>query len=88
MKVLIATDCLPAAEQVIHEAAARPWPRGTAFLILNVVNLHRFAGLPRLMEESNRNHDQLAVVMKKATAKLERGGHRADTRVAEGFHAR
>lgn len=51
MKVLIATDCSPAADLVIAEAAARPWPQETTFSILSVVDLHRFAGLPALVEE-------------------------------------
>jgi Universal stress protein UspA and related nucleotide-binding proteins len=85
MKVLIATDCSPAADVVVAEAAARPWPQGTTFSILNVVDLHRFAGLPALMEESKRKRDQLGVVMKGAAAKLEGAGHRAEIKVAEGF---
>lgn len=85
MKVLIATDCSSAADLVVAEAAARPWPQGTTFCILNVVDLHRFAGLPALMEESKRKRDQLGVVMKGAAANLERAGHRSEAKVAEGF---
>lgn len=85
MKVLIATDCSPAADLVVAEAAARPWPQGTTFSILNVLDLHRFAGLPALLEESKRKLDQLGVAMKGARAKLERAGHRAETKIAEGF---
>jgi nucleotide-binding universal stress UspA family protein len=85
MKVLIATDSSPAADLVVAEAAARPWPQGTTFCILHVVDLHRFAGLPALMEESKRKLDQLGVAMKGAAARLERAGHRAETKVAQGF---
>jgi nucleotide-binding universal stress UspA family protein len=85
MKVLIATDCSPAAELVVAEAAARPWPQGTTFSILNVVDLHRFAGLPALVEESKRKLDQLGVFMIGSAAKLERAGYRAEVKVTEGF---
>jgi nucleotide-binding universal stress UspA family protein len=85
MKVLIATDCSPAAGLVVAEAAARPWPQGTTFSIVNVVDLHRFAGLPALVEESKRKLDQLGAFMKGAAAKLERAGHRTEVKVAEGF---
>ena len=85
MKVLIATDFSPAADLVVAEAAARPWPQGTTFCILNVVDLHRFDGLPALMEASKSKLDQLGVAMKGAAAKLERAGHRAETKIAVGF---
>ena len=85
MKVLIATDCSPAADVVVAEAAARPWPQGTVFSLLNVVDLHRFAGLPALMEESKRKRDQLGVALKGAAAKLESAGQRAEIKLAEGF---
>jgi nucleotide-binding universal stress UspA family protein len=85
MRVLIATDCSPAAELVVAEAAARPWPQGTTFSILNVVDLHRFAGLPALVEESKRKLDQLGAFMKEGAAKLERAGYHAEVKVTEGF---
>src|SRR5450755_4536152 len=85
MKVLIATDCSPAAGLVVAEAAARPWPQGTTFSIVNVVDLHRFAGLPALVEESKRKLDQLGAFMKEGAAKLERAGYHAEVKVTEGF---
>ncbi len=85
MKVLIATDCSPTADLVVAEAAARPWPQGTTFSILNVLDLHRFAGLPALVEGSKREMDRLGAFMNGSAAKLERAGHHAEVRIAEGF---
>lgn len=85
MKVLIATDCSPAADLVVTEAAARPWPQGTTFSILNVLDLHRFAGLPALVEESRSKMDRRGAFMNGSAAKLERAGHHAEVRIAEGF---
>jgi len=83
MKVLIATDCSPAADLVVAEAAARPWPNDTSFSIINVVDLDRFAGLPVLLEESKGKLDHAAI--KISTAKLEGSGYRTECKVIEGF---
>lgn len=88
MKVLIATDCSPASEIVVAEAAARPWPRGTTFSVVNVVDLQRFAGIPALIEESKRKLDQLGVTLKASTERLERAGHHAQHKVMMGFPRR
>ena len=75
MKVLIATDCSPAADLVLAEAAARPWPKDTSFTVINVVDLYRFAGLPALLEEGKRESDQVAAAVKVSAEPLERAGH-------------
>jgi hypothetical protein len=54
MKV-IATDCSPAADLVLAEATARPWPKDTSFSLINVVDLHRFAGLWRCSKKVKQN---------------------------------
>ena len=85
MKVLIATDCSPAADLVLAEAAARPWPKDTSFTVINVVDLHRFAGLPALLEEGKRESDQVAAAVKVSAEPLERAGHHAAFQIMEGF---
>lgn len=48
MRVLLAIDTSPSAQDVICEAALRPWPKETQFCILHVINsatLNRFAAL-------------------------------------------
>lgn len=59
MKVLIAIDSSPSAQQVIEEAAARPWPAGTDFRVVNAVDVSRFAELPGLIEDARREGEKL-----------------------------
>jgi nucleotide-binding universal stress UspA family protein len=85
MKVLIATDCSPAADLVLAEAAARPWPKDTSFTVINVVDLQWFAGLPALLAEGKRQTDQVAAAVKVSAEPLERAGHHAAFQIMEGF---
>jgi nucleotide-binding universal stress UspA family protein len=85
MKVLIASDCSPASERVLEEAAARPWPEGTTFSVVNVVDVQRFARLPALIEDAKREAERL---VKAGTAKLSRSGHNALSDVVMGFPRR
>jgi nucleotide-binding universal stress UspA family protein len=82
MKVLIAIDCSPASERVLDEAAARPWPEDTTFSVVNVVDVHRFARLPALIEDAKREADGL---VKAGSEKLLRTGHKALSEVIMGF---
>jgi nucleotide-binding universal stress UspA family protein len=85
MKVLIATDYSPAAGLVLDEAAARPWPDGTSFSVVHVLDLHRFAGLPAFLEESKHKLDGLGVAMKASVEKLARAGHHPELKLFTGF---
>ena len=88
MKVLIASDCSPASALVIEKAAAQPWPSGTIFSVLYVVDLQRVVGLPPLLEEHKRRVSQICLVLKDYVADLERSGHKAEHKVATGFPRR
>jgi nucleotide-binding universal stress UspA family protein len=85
MKVLIAIDCSPASERVLDEAAARPWPEGTTFSVVNVVDVHRFARLPALIEDARCEADGL---VKAGSEKLLHTGHKALSDVIRGFPRR
>ncbi len=85
MKVVIAIDCSPASERVLEEAAARPWPEGTTFSVLNVVDVHRFSRLPALIEDAKREGDGL---VKAGSERLSRTGHKALSQVMLGFPRR
>ena len=88
MKVLIASDCSPASALVIEKAAARPWPSGTVFSVLYIVDLQRFVGLPPLLEEHKRRVKEICLVLKDYATHLERAGHKAEHKVATGFPRR
>jgi nucleotide-binding universal stress UspA family protein len=85
MKVLIAIDCSPASERVLDEAAARPWPEGTTFSVVNVVDVHRFARLPALIEDAKCEAKKL---VKAGAEKLLRTGHKSLSEVIMGFPRR
>jgi nucleotide-binding universal stress UspA family protein len=85
MKVLIAIDCSPASERVLDEVAARPWPEGTTFSVVNVVDVQRFARFPALIEDAKREGERL---VKAGTEKLSRLGHIALSEVITGFPRR
>ena len=85
MKVVIATDCSPAADLVLAEATARHWPKDTSFSLINVVDLHRFAGVLALLEEGKAKLEQVGSAMKLSAEKLERAGHHCECKVIEGF---
>jgi hypothetical protein len=59
MKVLIDIDSSPASQRVLEEVAARPWPSNTAFCIVTVVEVGRFAELPALIEDAKRECEQM-----------------------------
>jgi len=85
MKVLIAVDSSPSSERVIEEAAARPWPAGTIFSVLHVVDVQRFAKLPMLVEDAKLKGKQALTA---GVDKLSRSGHTARSEVTMGFPRR
>ena len=85
MKVLIAIDYSLASERVIDEAVARPWPEGTTFSVVNVVDVQHFARLPALIEDAKCEADGL---VKAGSAKLSCTGHKALSEVIMGFPRR
>lgn len=52
MKVLLAIDPSSGSQQVVNEAAARPWPTGTEICVLSIVDLGSWEGLPALIEDA------------------------------------
>lgn len=82
MKVLIAVDSSPASERVLEEAGARPWPKGTTFSVVSVVDIQLFARFPVLIEDAKREG---ARVVNAGAEKLSRSGHKALSEVIVGF---
>jgi nucleotide-binding universal stress UspA family protein len=81
MKVLVAIDSSPASQRTLEEAAARPWPKDTAFCIASAVDVRRFAELPTLIDDAKRESQQ---VLKAGAALLARASHIATTEVLLG----
>ncbi|MGA2811485.1 MAG: universal stress protein [Candidatus Acidiferrum sp.] len=82
MKVLIAVDPSPSSQDVISEAAARPWPAHTSFLLVHVVDLQRFAKVPMLLDDAEREGKQ---ALTSGVATLARSGHTAESELSVGF---
>jgi nucleotide-binding universal stress UspA family protein len=85
MKVLIAIDFSPGSERVLDEAAARPWPEGTTFSVVHIVDVQGFARFPALIEDAKREGDRL---VKSGAEKLSRAGYKALAEVIVGFPRR
>jgi hypothetical protein len=69
MKILLAIDSSTASQHVLDRAATRPWPSGTTFCVMTVVDVGRLERPPILVEETIHEAQSL---VKSATAKFER----------------
>jgi nucleotide-binding universal stress UspA family protein len=54
MKVLLAIDSSQASKYVVEEASARPWPGGTVFSVLHVVDVQTFGKLTGFVEDAKQ----------------------------------
>ena len=82
MKILLAIDSSTASQHVINTAATRPWPSGTVFCVMSVVDMGRWEGLPALIEDAK--HEAQSVV-KCATETLTQSGHEVFSEVQLGL---
>jgi nucleotide-binding universal stress UspA family protein len=80
MKVLLAIDSSHSSH-VVATAAARPWPSGTLFCVMSVVDMRHWEGLPALIEDATREAQSL---VKSATDKLTQSGHRVFSEIPVG----
>ncbi|MFI5071254.1 MAG: universal stress protein [Terriglobales bacterium] len=82
MKILLAIDSSSASQNVIAEAAARPWPSGTRFCVLHIVDVLGM-GRSLAMIDEEKCYGQAFVAA--AAEKLVRAGHETSTDVLVGF---
>jgi hypothetical protein len=54
MNILLAIDFSKGSQLALDEAAARPWPAGTEFLALNVLDIRGFARFPAVIDDAKR----------------------------------
>lgn len=85
MKVLIAIDHSPASQRVLDEAVARPWPGGTTFCVLNVVDSHLFVYVPELLEDAKRDARRM---VQAGSEKVSMAGYETLSEVIVGFPRR
>src|ERR1700675_1298965 len=71
MKVILAMGPSSGSQHVVNEAAARPWPTGTAICVLSIVDMGRWEGLPTLTEGAK---DSARLLVETAAEKLDRPG--------------
>jgi nucleotide-binding universal stress UspA family protein len=82
MKVLLALDASTGSQQVVRGAATLPWPAGTTFCILSIVDLAQWEGLPALIQDAK--HAAQALV-EKAMKRLGHPGCEVFSEVQLGF---
>lgn len=82
MKILLAIDASEGSQIALSEAAARPWPRNTEFLALNVLDIRSFARIPAVLEEAKR---QAKCLVKSAAETLIQVGHKCGSEVTVGI---
>ena len=85
MKVVIAIDSSPASQYVLDKAAARPWPRGTTFCVLNVVDCQLFVYIPELLEDAKRDARRM---VQAGAEKVSIAGHETLSEVMVGYPRR
>ncbi len=82
MRVLIAVDVVAQYAGVVNEAASRPWPAGTSFLLVHVLDPFPFAKAPITL---NRAKEAAAVQLTSASRNLSDAGWRTETDVVLGM---
>jgi nucleotide-binding universal stress UspA family protein len=82
MKILLAIDSSPPSQEVVNVAAIRPWPAGTIFCVISIVDMGRWEGLPALIEDARREAERS---LKDATEKLTGSGHQVFSELQMGF---
>jgi len=85
MKILIALDATPSSTEIVREAAARPWPAGSAFFLLHVLDPFAFAKAPISLQ---RAKEAAHTALKNAAQSLSQAGWKTETDVILGHPRR
>lgn len=81
MRVLIALDATPGCVEIVRRAALRPWPSGSKFLLLHVLDPFPFVKAPLSLE---RARDAARAQLKDTAQELEKAGWKVETSVVLG----
>src|SRR5579864_938437 len=85
MKVVIAIDSSSASALVLEEAASHPWPEGTLFSVIHVVDLQRFGKLQGLLPQARQEAER---IVDAGVQTLSRSKHEVISQVITGFPRR
>jgi nucleotide-binding universal stress UspA family protein len=81
MRVLIALDATPQCSEIVQEVASRPWPAGSEFLLLHVLDPFPFARAPISLERAKAAATEQ---LQNAAASLIHAGWKMEADVALG----
>jgi len=81
MKIMIALDARPPCAKIVEEAVNRPWPSGSAFFLLHVLDPFRFVKAPISLQ---RARDAARVVLENLKQDLVDAGWKTETDVVLG----
>jgi nucleotide-binding universal stress UspA family protein len=82
MKVLLAVDASPSACDVVKEAATRPWPAGTHFRLVHVVDLFLYPNAPMMVSTVDR---AAAELVKRVAAELTHSTKNVTSEIVHGI---
>jgi len=85
MRILIALDVTDQNTEIVKEAASRPWPAGTVFFLLHVLDPFPFTKAPISLQ---RAKEAAAAELKKASLGLVEAGWKTETDVILGMPRR
>jgi nucleotide-binding universal stress UspA family protein len=78
MKILIALDATAKCRKIVREAAARPWPEASRFLLFHVLDPFPHAKKPIALE---RAKDVARAQLKNAAQELTKAGFNSETHI-------
>jgi len=81
MRILIALDATPSCAKIIEEAVNRPWPSGSTFFLLHVLDPYRFVKAPISLQRAKQ---AAQAELKNLKKNLTDAGWKTDTDVILG----
>jgi len=85
MRVLIALNITAQSQEIVNELASRPWPAGTLFLLLHILDPYPFSKAPLSLK---RVKEAAGVELKSAATRLCEAGWKTETEVVIGIPRR
>lgn len=85
MRVLIALDATTQCKEIVNEVASRPWPAGTVFILLHVLDPYPFVKAPISL---GRAKEAAAAQLQNASQSLVEAGWKVETAVVLGMPRR